>query len=89
MNRKRMKKSEGVKRLSLLLGTLGALGWIIFITIVTNFFTGMQHSQIEWSIIAKIVGSIIVCGISFLLPFGITKGIAWVIDGFKQDKSKL
>lgn len=75
-----MKKSEGVKRLSLLLGVLGALAWITSIVIV--IFIDGRPPPIVWLII--------VCGlvISFLLPFWITKGIAWVIDGFKQDKSK-
>lgn len=75
-------KSEGVKRLSLLLGVLGALGWIIFLLVETKFFTEIVYSTKVWAII--------VCGlvISFLLPFGITKGIAWVIDGFKHEKSK-
>ncbi len=77
-----MKKSEGVKRLSLLLGVLGALGWITFVVIVTELFTTVTHSLKPWLII--VFGLVL----AFLLPFGITKGIAWVIDGFKQDKSK-
>ena len=69
-------KSEGMKRLSCLVGALGALAWITFIVIVI-FQEGFRPP----------IWLIIVCGlvISFLLPFGITKGIAWVIDGFKQD----
>ena len=78
-------KSEGVRRLSILLGFFGAIAWIIFIIIVTNFFASKEvklYSLAEWLII--------VCGLGlgFLLPFAITKGIAWVIEGFKQDKGK-
>ncbi len=75
---------EGTRRLSLFLGTMGSIGWLIFILIVTEFF---GHAE---SIPPK-AWLIMLAGIPFffIVPYGLVKGIAWVIGGFKRDKQNV
>jgi len=43
---------EGNRRLSLFLGTLGSIGWLIFIVIVTDFFSEIPKIDVKfWFII--------------------------------------
>ena len=69
-------KSEGVRRLSFLLGVIGVLVWSGVIIVATAGFSDIDRNDI----IVGLVG----VPISFFVPFGLVRGIAWVIDGFKS-----
>lgn len=71
-------RSEGIRRLSILLGLLGLLGWIIFAFVVTECFTDVKLQG--WFIL------FIGLPTSFFLPFWVVRGIAWVVEGFRSDK---
>jgi len=60
---------------------MGSIGWLIFVLIVTEFFGRAESIQTEdWFIMfAGIL-------FFFIIPYGLVKGIAWVVDGFKRDK---
>ena len=64
---------EGTKRLSLFLGTMGSIGWLIFVLIITDFFSKAE------SIPAK-GWFIMLAGIPFFffIPYGLVKGVAWI-----------
>lgn len=72
--------SAGVKRLAVLVGCLGALAHLIFMAVVTNLFTDMDQTLVVWT------GATLITGACFLIPFGLVHGIAWVIQGFKQER---
>lgn len=72
---------EGTRRLSLFLGTMGSIGWLIFILIATEFFDHAESVKPKaWFIILAGFPSF------FIIFYGLVKGIAWVVDGFKRDK---
>jgi hypothetical protein len=74
-------KIDGDRRLSLFLGTLGSIGWLIFVLIITEFFgTAKSIPTKGWFIM--------LAGFPFffIVPYGLVKGVAWVVDGFKRDK---
>lgn len=74
-------KIEGTRRLSLFLGTMGSIGWLIFVLIVTELFDKAESTSAKgWFIL--------LAGFPFffIIPYGLVKGVAWVVDGFKQDK---
>lgn len=73
-------RSEGSRRLSLFLGILGGISGLIFVTIGSKGFKGF--SGVDWLVV------IIVAPLFFIVPYGLVKGIAWVVDGFKRDKQK-
>jgi hypothetical protein len=75
-----MTGSKGVRRLAVLLGAVGATGWLIFVAMMTKFF-----SDINEAILSTIIGMALV---SFLVLFALVHAIAWVIRGFREDKKK-
>lgn len=72
--------SEGTRRLSIFVGTMGVVCWLIFILFGTLVYTPDKISTKGW--ITIFIG-IPVC---FFVPFGIVRGITWVIGGFSKDK---
>jgi hypothetical protein len=75
-------RSEGVRRLSILLGIFGVVGWIIFLIIATHFFERTEYiTPLGWLLMISGIP------VFFLVPYGITCGIAWVVAGFKDDKN--
>lgn len=72
---------EGTRRLSLFLGTMGSLAWIIFVLNITEFFDKAESIQAKGWIV-------MLAGIPFffIVPYGLVKAVAWVADGFKSDK---
>lgn len=70
---------EGIRRLSLFLGTVGSIGWLIFVLIETDFFSGSIEPKGWFIIFAGIL-------FFFIIPYGIVKGVDWVVDGFKRDR---
>ncbi len=74
-------RTEGIRRLSILLGLLGLLGWIIFALVVTEFFKNANSIELQgWLILFAGLPT------SFFFPFWIVRGIAWVVEGFRSDK---
>ncbi len=73
--------SEGARRLSLLLATLGVLGWIVFVFITSEGFSEMVGAK-GWLVF---IAGMPTC---FFVPFGLVRAIAWVVEGFQRDKSK-
>ena len=72
------KRSEGVKRIVLVLSVLSVIGWILWVGIASNGFS--QVKLVGWLVLA---GGLV---IAYLIPQLICKVIYWVIDGFKKDK---
>ena len=74
-----MKASKGVRRLAVLLGSIGSTAWLIFVMIASNFFTTGGDDPRDWVFLA------VSTGICFLIPFVLVHGTAWVIRGFRED----
>jgi hypothetical protein len=70
--------SEGIKRLAVVMGCVGALAHLIFMAVVTQLFTDMDYTFNVWASAA------VLTTVCFLIPFGIVHGIAWVIRGFRH-----
>lgn len=74
-----MRKShESIGRLSMLLGSLGCIAWIVFIFIISDAFTKMDGGG--WFIL--LAGSL---AIYFILWF-LVKGTYWIYIGFKPER---
>src|SRR4029077_716925 len=71
--------SEGVRRLALLLGSIGIVTWLIFAAVASKLFTEIQTPE-GW------VDLVVFAGISFLMPFLFVHAIALVIQAFREDK---
>jgi hypothetical protein len=71
------KASKGVRRLALLLGSIGSTVWLIFVAFASNLFTEIKTPR-GW---VNLV-------LSFLIPFLIVHGNGWVIRGFQKDNKK-
>ena len=73
--------SKGVRRLAVLLGAIGSMVWLTFVMVVSK---GFAEVQAPWGWFFLVV----IAGISFLIPFllvhGIAWVIAWVIRGFRE-----
>jgi len=74
-----MKTSLGVRRLAVLLGSIGSTAWLIFAMFALN---RLPSETLEWVIL---VGFAVAC---FVIPFLLVHGTAWVIRGFQEDKKK-
>jgi hypothetical protein len=74
-----MKASKGVRRLAVLLGSIGSTAWLIFVMFASNFFTRGGDDPRDWIFLA------VSTGICFLIPFLLVHGTAWVIRGFRED----
>jgi hypothetical protein len=68
--------SEGVRRLALLLGSIGSTAGLIF---------GMAGQRLPFQTLDWII-LVIFGGICFLIPFLLVHGTAWVIRGFREGK---
>lgn len=69
--------NTGVKRLAVLLGCVGAVAHLGFMTVYTEFFTEMDQTLTVWVEVTLVTAAF------FLIPFGLVHGIAWVIRGFR------
>ena len=70
--------NAGVKRLAILLGCFGLLLWCTLVVVLTHWFYDFGHPPVgAWVII------ILQATVSFLIPFGLVYGIAWVVRGFR------
>lgn len=72
-----VKRSEGIKRITLIISVLSVIGWISYVGIASNGFS--QVHPLGWLIFAG--GLFIAC----FIPQLICKAVYWVIDGFKKD----
>ena len=68
--------NDGIRRLYILLGSIGLFAWWIFVAISTEGFDPVHIDASGWVIFA--IGS--VC--CYAIPFGLVRGVAWVIQGF-------
>ncbi|GFO55961.1 hypothetical protein GMSM_29680 [Geomonas sp. Red276] len=76
-------KSEGVRRLSLLIGTICCVLWAIFaIVLVTD---ALRRTPIGYDDLFVAVFGL---GITFFGPYFLVRGIAWVVEGFKSGDAK-
>lgn len=73
-----IKRSEGIKRVTLIISVVSVIGWISYVGVASNGFS--QVKPIGWLIF---VGGLF---IAYFVPQLICKTIYWVIDGFKEDK---
>ena len=74
-----MKASKGIRRLAVLLGSIGSMMWITFVMLVSK---GFAEVQAPWGWVWLTVLAV-TC---FLIPFLVVHGIAWLIRGFREDK---
>jgi hypothetical protein len=74
-----MRASKGVHRLALLLGAVASTAWVFFLMVATQGFQEVKTGG-HFALI------VLFTGISFLIPFLLVHGIAWVIRGFREDK---
>ncbi|CAG1022955.1 hypothetical protein DOJK_02017 [Patescibacteria group bacterium] len=72
-------ESEGINRLSMLLGIVCVCIWLVIVIFVTDCF---QSRTVPSAWLLVIVG----VPMSYILPYGMVRGIAWVVDGFKKDR---
>ncbi len=70
--------SEGVRRLSLFAGVIGAFLWFAYAFMESNAFSRIKPD--EWLIVA---GGLVVC---FFVPFLFVRAAAWVVGGFTSKK---
>ena len=72
--------SEGIRRLSILLGGFGSLFWLMFTLSDWDDFMAFatRNPTSAWPIF---IGGLLVC---FLIPYFLTRLIYWVYRGFKQ-----
>ena len=70
------KMNKGVNRLAILLGSIPALAWLIYIA-VGVFAWGAP----SFGLLLIFVGLSVPL---FLIPFGLVHAIAWVVRGFRQ-----
>jgi hypothetical protein len=72
------KPQKNIGRLSMLLGSLGCIGWIIFIFIISDAFTKMDGSG--WFIL--LLGSLV----TYFILWFLVKGTYWIYVGFKPER---
>ncbi len=70
--------SEGVRRLSLLAGAIGAFLWFAYVFMETKGFGNLEPKG--WPIF---MGGLVVC---FVGPFVFVRAAGWVVDGFTGKK---
>ena len=68
--------SQGVRRLSLFAGAIGAFLWFAYVFLESNAFSRIKPD--EWLIV---IGGLVVC---FLVPFVFVRAAAWVVGGFTE-----
>ena len=73
-----VKKSKGIKRITLIISALAVIGWISFVVIASKKFS--EITPLGWLIL---VGGLF---IAYFIPQLICKAVYWVIDGFEEDK---
>lgn len=73
-----VKRSEGIKRITLIISVLSVIGWISYVGVASKGFS--QVRLLGWIVLS--VGSFV----AYFIPQLICKAVYWVIDGFKEDK---
>ena len=75
-------ESRGAKRLSILLGVLGLFAYIFWLVSVA-----ISGGDVTFSAKTIFLGFIAGPALSFTVPFGLTRAVAWVVEGFgKHDR---
>jgi hypothetical protein len=73
-------ESEGMRRLAIVCGVIGAITWLVFIGKVSNGFSEVQ--PVGWLILVLGVP------VSFALGFVVVWAVDWVMAGFVSSRSK-
>jgi|LQYC01.1.fsa_nt_gi hypothetical protein len=73
------KRSIGVRRIVFLLSLLSVIGWISWVGIQSDGFSGIE--PFEWLIF---LGGVVV---AYFVPQLLCKVTYWVIDGIEKDKA--
>ncbi|MFV1978147.1 MAG: hypothetical protein ACC649_02215 [Myxococcota bacterium] len=74
--------SEGIRRLSLFVGSIVVILCLVRIVLSSDFFSEMNY-LIEGSIIYTVL-----VVLWFLVPWPFVRGVAWVIGGFTREKDQ-
>ena len=75
------KRSEGIRRIVLLISILSVISWISYVAVASEGFSKFHHDDLfGWAVF--IGGAILL----FFIPLLICKICYWVRDGFKKDK---
>ena len=69
--------SKAVRRVAVLLGSIGSMAWLTFVMAVSK---GFAEVEVPWGWFFLVV----IAGIFFLIPFLLVHGIASLIRGFRQ-----
>lgn len=72
------KRSEGVRRVVLIISVLSVIGLIVWVFVESDGFYRIQ--PMGWLIFA---GGLV---LAYFIPYLICKIVYWVIDGFEKDK---
>jgi len=75
-----VKRSEGVRRIVLLVSIVATLGWALFVVITTEGFS-VKLDPIEWGII--MAGFLV----AYFAAPTTSRIVYWIIDGFSKDKN--
>ena len=83
--------SEGAWRLSVVLGFLGLVAWLVVVLYLIGTAIGFSNfGYAIWS--GESRGTLLLCAIAlsgivaFLIPWGIVQVVSWVIEGFVRTK---
>jgi hypothetical protein len=74
--------NEGVRRLSFFLGILGVACWTV--ASLGLIFSGLWSEAAVWEWLLGILLIIAEFFCVVFVPWGLVRGIAWVIEGFKN-----
>ncbi len=75
--------SEGMRRLGIAVGVVAVMSWIVFMMVGTK----ADFSPREWTVFLV---AMVVIGVPsfFLLGVLVSRGIEWIVAGFRQDKKR-
>ena len=72
------RKSKGVNRLSIFIGVLFVMSWMVFVTIRTEGFSNLLARDS----LVILLGTLI----TFIIGWSLVKALHWVYCGFKEDR---
>ena len=71
--------TKGFKRLGLLIGAVGEISWLIYFLFSIVYPRGFDLDLFIFLVITLAI---------FFVPYGLTRTIGWVIQGFKSPPSE-
>ena len=82
------KRSEGVRRIVFMISILSGIGWISFVGIMSDGFSGFSRVDASgFSQVDPVPWFFLVAGFAvvYFIPGVIGGVVYWVIDGFRKD----